>query len=101
MFNKKEMKLISYKKAQQYLVQNVEVFMVELSGEIVPITKDMEWSIINSHANSGGLFAVYRKSFVDISEFTKSVNVFGKTIGIEHKTEGGESSWNVTIKDKE
>lgn len=101
MFNKKEMKVISYKKAQQYLIQNVDVYMVKLNSELIKITKDMDWSIINSHANSGGLFATNRKSFVNISQFTKSVNVFGKTIGLEHTKEGGESSWNVTIKDKE
>ena len=61
MFNKKEMKLITdYRKAQQYLMNGVPVFMVQLDGSLVEITEDTDWKTLLFHNMKQGNYAIYR-----------------------------------------
>lgn len=103
MFNKKEMKLITdYKKAQQYLMEGVTVYMVQLDGRLVEITEDTDWKTLLFHNMKQGNYAVYRKKFTGIGEFRKDIHIGKRTLTVEHTKEGGGASWRfASYRDKE
>ena len=103
MFNKKEMKLITdYRKAQQYLMNGVSVFMVQLDGSLVEITEATNWKTLLFHNMKQGNYAIYRKKFTGIKEFRKDIHIGKKTLTIEHTKEGGGASWKfASYKDNE
>ena len=93
MFNRKEMKLITdYRKAQQYLMNGVSVYMVQLDGSLVEITEDTDWKTLLFHNMKQGNYAIYRKKFTGIGEFHKDIHIGKKTFTVEHKKEGGGAS---------
>lgn len=49
MFDKKEMKLINFEKAKKYLMNGVQVYMVNLDGSLVEINEDTDWKSIILH----------------------------------------------------
>ena len=94
MFNKKEMKLITdYKKAQQYLMNEVPVFIVQLDGSLVEITEDTDWKTLLFHNMKQGNYAICRKKFTGIREFHKDIHIGKRTLTVEHTKEGGGASW--------
>ncbi len=103
MFNKKEMKLITdYKKAQQYLMNGIPVFMVRLDGSLVEITEDTDWKTLLFHNMKQGNYAIYRKKFTGIGEFRKDIHIGKRTLTVEHTKEGGGASWTfASCRDKE
>lgn len=94
MFNRKEMKLIrDYKKAQQYLMEGIPVFMVRLDGSLLELTEDTDWRILYFHNLKQGSYAVYRKKFTGIGEFCKAIHIGSRTLMVEHTKEGGGALW--------
>ena len=94
MFNKKEMKLITdYRKAQQYLMNGVSVYMVQLDGSLVEITEDTDWKTLLFHNLKQGNYAVYRNKFTGIGDFRKDIHIGKRTLTVEHTKEGGGASW--------
>ena len=94
MFNKKEMKLITdYRKVQQYLMEGMTVYMVQLDGSLVEITEDTDWKTLFFHNMEQGNYAVYRKKFTGIGEFRKDIHFGKRTLMVEHTKEGGGASW--------
>ena len=70
MFDKKEMKLINFEKAKKYLMNGVQVYMVNLDGSLVEINEDTDWKKILFHNLKGGSYAIYKKKFTGIGTFT-------------------------------
>lgn len=103
MFNKKEMKLITdYKKAQQYLMEGMTVYMVQLDGSLVEITEDTDWKTLLFHNMKQGNYAIYRKKFAGIGDFRKNIHIGKRTLMVEHTKEGGGASWRFAFcRDKE
>lgn len=94
MFNRKEMKLIrDYKKAQQYLMEGVPVFMVRLDWSLLELTEDTDWRILYFHNLKQGNYAVYRKRFTGVGDFSKSIHIGSRTLMVEHTKEGGGALW--------
>lgn len=94
MINKKEMKLITdYRKAQQYLMNGISVFMVQLDGSLVEITENTDWKTLLFHNMKQGNYAIYRKKFTGIGEFRKDIHIGKRTLAVEHTKEGGGASW--------
>ncbi len=75
MFDKKEMKLINFEKAKKYLMNGVQVYMVNLDGSLVEINEDTDWKSIIFHNLKGGSYAVYKKKFTAIGTFTKDIHI--------------------------
>ena len=91
MFNKKEMKLITdYKKAQQYLMEGMTVYMVQLDGSLVEITENTDWKTLLFHNMKQGNYAVYRKKFTGIGTFSKDIHIGKWSFVVSHTKEGGE-----------
>lgn len=103
MFNKKEMKLITdYKKAQQYLMEGMTVYMVQLDGSLVEITENTDWKTLLFHNMKQGNYAVYRKKFTGIGGFRKDIHIGKRMLTVEHTKEGGGASWRfASCRDKE
>lgn len=94
MFNKKEMKLITdYKKVQQYLINGISVFMVQMDGKLVEITEDTDWKTLLFHNLKQGNYAIYRKKLAGIGESRKDIHIGKRMLTVEHKKEGGGASW--------
>ena len=94
MFNKKEMKLITdYKKAQQYLMEGMTVYMVQLDGSLVEITENTDWKTLLFHNMKQGNYAVYRKKFTGIGGLRKDIHIGKRMLTVEHTKEGGGASW--------
>ena len=93
MFDKKEMKLVNFEKAKQYLMEGVQVYMVNLDGSLVELNEDMDWKSILFHNLKGGSYAVYRKKHKGIGEFRKEIHIGKKVFAVEHTKEGGGASW--------
>ena len=53
-FNKREMKLIDYKKAQKCLLDGVPVYLIQLDGSLIEITADITWETLLFHNLRGG-----------------------------------------------
>ena len=96
MFNKKEMKLITdYKKAQQYLMNGIPVFLVQMDGGLVEITEDTDWKTLLFHNLKQGNYAVYSKKFTGRGDFRKDIHIGKRTLTVEHTKEGGGASWRL------
>lgn len=80
MFDKKEMKLINFEKAKKYLMEGVQVYMVNLDGSLAELNEDTDWKSILFHNMKGGSYAVYRKKHKGIGEFHKEIHI-GKELG--------------------
>lgn len=94
MFDKKEMKLINFEKAKKFLMEGVQVYMVNLDGSLVELNEDTDWKSILFHNLKGGSYAVYRKKFTGIGVFSKDIHIGKRKFTIEHsKEEGGGASW--------
>ena len=90
MFNKKEMKLIrDYKKVQQYLMEGIPVYLVQLDGSLVEITAQTDWKVLYFHNIKQGAFAVYRKKFTGLGEFCKSIQIGNWCLSVSHEKKGG------------
>ena len=93
MYDKKEMKIVSFEKAKKLMMEGVAVYMVALDGALELITADTDWKKILFHNMKQGSYAVYRKKFSGIGEFTKDIHIGKHTFTIEHSKEGGGASW--------
>ena len=94
MYDKKEMKIVSFEKAKALMMEGVAVYMVALDGALEQITADTNWKKILFHNMKQGSYAVYRKKFTGIGEFIKDIHIGKRTFTIEHsKEDGGGASW--------
>ena len=94
MYDKKEMKIVSFEKAKSFMMEGVDVYMVALDGALEQITADTDWKKILFHNMKQGSYAVYRKKFIGIGGVTKNIRIGKRTFTIEHsKEEGGGASW--------
>lgn len=91
LFDKKTMKLVrDYKKVQQYLMEGVPVYMVQLDGCMEEITADTDWKVIFFHNLRQGDFAVHRKKFT-IGTFCKDINIGRWSFSVSHTEKGGDA----------
>ncbi len=94
MFDKKTMKLVTdYKKVQEYLMNGVTVFMVQMDGSVVEITSGTDWKTLLFHNLKQGNYAVYRKKFTGIGEFSKDFHIGKRKISVERIKRGGGCQW--------
>lgn len=49
MFDKKEMKLIDFKKAQKFMYEGERVFMVQMDGSLEEMTEETDWKSLFFH----------------------------------------------------
>ena len=91
MFNKKEMKLMEFKKAKQKLHYGERVFMVQMDNSLVELTETTDWKTILFHNINGGNYAVYRKK--PLENFQKEIRIGKKVYKVEHTVEGGDNEW--------
>lgn len=91
MFDKKEMKLINFKKAKKYLMDGVQVYMVNLDGSLVEINEDTDWKSIIFHNLKGGSYAVYKKKFTGIGTFTKDIRIGKWDFTVSHTKREGDA----------
>ena len=93
MFDKKEMKLINFKKAQKLMMEGVVVYMVQINGSLEQITEKTDWQKLVLHSLKSGHYAIYRKKFSDKGAFHKNIRIGKRSITIDCIFEkGGESS---------
>lgn len=93
MFDKKSMKLIKdYKKAQEYLLEGIPVYMVKLDGSLEELT-EANWMAVIFHNLKGGRYAVYRKKLIEVGEFQKDIHIGKRILTVSHTMKGGGSSW--------
>ena len=90
MFDKKEMKKIKMNKVGEYMMNGEPVYMVMMDGSLVEIEGASDMESIFFHNLTGGTFAVYRKKFEGIGNFSKSFKIGGFTISIGHEKKGGD-----------
>ena len=93
MYDKKEMKIVSFEKAKALMMEGVAVYMVALDGALEQITADTDWKKILFHNMKQGSYATYRKKFTGIGKFTKDIHIGKRTITVEYTKEGGGASW--------
>ena len=91
MFDKKEMKLINFEKAKKYLMNGVQVYMVNLDGSLVEINEDTDWKKILFHNLKGGSYAIYKKKFTGIGTFTKDIDIGKWDFSVSHTKRGGDA----------
>lgn len=100
MFDKKEMKMIDFKKAKKYLYEGIPVFMVKLDGTLKELTEATDWMSLFFHNIKGGSYAVYRRK--SKGEFRKEIRIGGKVFAVEHTKKGGDSEWKfASYRDKQ
>ena len=90
MFDKKEMKLVNFEKAKKYLMEGVQVYMVNLDGSLAELNEDTDWKSILFHNLKGGSYAVYKKKFTGIGTFSKNIHIGKWNIAVSHTEKGGE-----------
>lgn len=91
MFNKKEMKLITFEKAKIYLMENAPVFMVKQDGSLSELTEETDWKVVLIHNIKGGSYAVYRKKL--FGDFHKEIRIGKKVFTVDHTMKGGDVEW--------
>ena len=91
MFDKKEMKLVSFNKMKKLMMQGETVFMVMMDGQLVEITADTDWQMLFFHNMRGGSYAVYRKKFTGIGTFTKDIHIGKWKFTVSHTKKGGDA----------
>ena len=91
MFDKKEMKLVSFNKMKKLMMQGETVFMVMMDGQLVEITADTDWQMLFFHNMRGGSYAVYRKKFTGIGTFTKDIHIGKCNFTVSHTKKGGDA----------
>ena len=71
MFDKKEMKLVNFEKAKKYLMEGVQVYMVNLDGSLVEMNEDTDWKSILFHMSITLKFCTFftLKKCTDITVF--------------------------------
>lgn len=90
MFDKKEMKMVDYKKAQRYLLDGEPVYLIQLDGSLLEVTADLSWEKLLFHNLRGGGYAVHRKKFTGVGTFTKNIHVGKWCFAVSHTEKGGE-----------
>ena len=93
MYDKKEMKIVSFEKAKVLMMEGIAVYMVALDGALEQITADTDWKKILFHNMKQGSYAVYRKKFTGIGGFRKDIHIGKRMLTVEHTKEGGGASW--------
>ena len=91
MYNKKEMKLISFEKMKKLMMQGETVYMVMMDGQLVEITADTDWQMLFFHNLRGGSYAVYRKKITGIGAFQKAVHIGNWSFRVSHDEKGGDA----------
>ena len=91
MFDKKEMKLVSFNKMKKLMMQGETVFMVMMDCQLVEITADTDWQMLFFHNMRGGSYAVYRKKFTGIGTFTKDIHIGKWNFTVSHTKKGGDA----------
>lgn len=90
MFNKKEMKKIQLNQVGKYMMMGEPVYMVMMDGSLVEIEGASDMESIFFHNLTGGAFAVYRKKFEGIGNFTKSIKLGSWMISIGREKKGDD-----------
>ncbi|MCB5288288.1 MAG: hypothetical protein LHW64_10885 [Candidatus Cloacimonetes bacterium] len=83
MFDKKEMKLINFKKAQKLMMEGVVVYLVQIDGSLEELTIETEWQKLLFHNLKGGNYAIYRKKLLDKGAFHKNIRIGKRSITID------------------
>ena len=91
MYNRKEMKLVSFEKMKKLMMQGETVYMVMMDGQLVEITADTDWQMLFFHNLRGGSYAVYRKKFTGIGEFRKDIHIGKWDFTVSHTKKGGDA----------
>ena len=91
MYNKKEMKLVSFNKMKKLMMQGETVFMVMMDGQLVEITADTDWQMLFFHNLRGGSYAVYRKKFTGVGTFKKAIHIGNWSFSVSHDEKGGDA----------
>ena len=92
MFDKKEMRKIQLNQIGKYMMMGEPVYMVMMDGSLVEIEGASDMESIFFHNLTGGTFAVYRKKFEGIGNFSKSIKIGGFTISIGHEKKGDDEN---------
>ncbi|MCB5287916.1 MAG: hypothetical protein LHW64_08925 [Candidatus Cloacimonetes bacterium] len=92
MFDKKEMKLVNFKKAQKLMMEGVVVYLVQIDGSLEELTIKTEWQKLLFHNLKSGNYAIYRKKLLDKGAFHKNIRIGKSSITIDCIFDkGGES----------
>ena len=91
MYNKKEMKLISFEKMKKLMMQGETVYMVMMDGQLVEITANTGWQMLFFHNIRGGSYAVYRKKFTGVGTFKKAIHIGHWSCSVSHDEKGGDA----------
>ena len=91
MYNRKEMKLVSFEKMKKLMMRGETVYMVMMDGQLMEITADTDWQMLFFHNLRGGSYAVYRKKFTGIGAFQKVVHIGNWSFGVSHDEKGGDA----------
>ena len=73
MFDKKEMKMIDFKKAKKLMYEGALVFMVRMDGSLKEMTEATDWKSLFFHNIIGGSYAVHRRRFT--GKFHKEIRI--------------------------
>lgn len=92
MFDKKEMRKIQLNQIGKYMMMGEPVYMVMMDGSLVEIEGASDMESIFFHNLTGGTFAVYRKKFEGIGNFSKSFKIGGFTISIGREKKGDDEN---------
>lgn len=93
MFDKKEMKLVSFQKAKKLMLEGEAVYLVHMDGKLEELTEATDWQFVFIHNLKGGSYAVYRKKHMGIKDFHKEFHVGKRTVAVTHAKKGDDESW--------
>ncbi len=85
MFNSKEMKTVKFNQIRSYMVKGIPVYMVMLDNTIVEVTDATDIELLFFHYLRNGAFAVPRKKWNGLGDFTKHLNLGQWSFEVSHK----------------
>lgn len=91
MFDKKEMKIVKFNQIRSYMVKGIPVYMVMLDNTIVEVTEATDIELLFFHYLRNGAFAVPRKKWNGLGDFTKHLNVGQWSFEVSHKRKEGDA----------
>ncbi len=91
MFDKKEMKIVKFNQIRSYMVKGIPVYMVMLDNTIVEVTEATDIELLFFHYLRNGAFAVPRKKWNGLGDFTKHLNVGQWSFEVSHKRKDGDA----------
>lgn len=91
MFDKKEMKIVKFNQIRSYMVKGIPVYMVMLDNTIVEVTEATDIELLFFHYLRNGAFAVPRKKWNGLGDFTKHLSVGQWSFEVSHKRKDGDA----------